>query len=97
MRIKRVKPAPPGPMDALVGAPPPAVHYALAVDKHGNVTGWTADAAAAAEFGEDTAALVRLCYASRPGAGQLSFGEETPAPRTEKPARKGRQHTAEES
>ncbi len=93
MRIKRVKPAPPGPMDALVGAPPPAVHYALAVDQNGNVTGWTADVSAAAEFDEDTAARVRLCYASRPGAGQLSFGD---APRTEKPARKGRQHTAEE-
>ncbi len=97
MRIKRIKHQPPGPMDALVGVPPPTVAYALAADKHGNVTGWTTDVSAAAEFDEETVARVRACYASRPGAGQLSFGEETPAPRTEKPARKGRQHTAEES
>ncbi len=68
--VKRTKSPPPG------NEPPgpPAVHYATSAAPEGNVTGWTADAAGAAQFGEDACARIAAYYGGRPTAGKVEFG-----------------------
>lgn len=73
MLIKRSKLPPPGPMDAMVGTGPAAVHYALSVAVAGNVTGWTAEVAKAPAFDAATVERVRAFYGSRPQAGTFHF------------------------
>ena len=85
MRIKRIKHAPPTPMDAITGTPPPAIHYAASVDSLGNVTGWTADVEQARDFDTGTVDRVLLRYTERPGAGQLR-GDPEPEPEPEPPS-----------
>ncbi len=70
--IKRTKPPPPGPMDAIIGVAPPAVHWATEAAALGNVTGWAADQAQAATFDEPTSERVLAYYASRPAAGRIT-------------------------
>ncbi len=73
VKIKRTKSLPPGPMDAIIGRAPPAVHWALALDPAGDVAGWTTDRAQAGQFDGEAAEKTVARYASRPAVGQLTL------------------------
>jgi hypothetical protein len=83
--IKRTKSPPPGPMDALVGAAAPAVHWATSISRHGDVDGWTPDREKAALLNDDEAGLVLARYARRgPPAGRVEAVQvTTPEPEPE--------------
>lgn len=68
-RIKRTKTVPAVPGGP---APVPAVHYAVAVAKRGNVTAWTKDRTAAGTFADGVVAKVKAYYAGRENVGTLT-------------------------
>ncbi len=70
--IKRTKSLPPGPMDALMGAPPPAIAWAKETDAQG-VTAWTTLRDEALPLTLEAAELLLAIYAKRPAAGRVEM------------------------